>query len=74
MEGERIDFGALVELEISGEVEWFFLAPAGGGTEVQHEGATITVITPESPLGSQLLGSRAGGQVKVPPGRILSVI
>jgi transcription elongation GreA/GreB family factor len=57
---EPIDVGALVELQFSDTSEWFFLAPAGGGTEVTYQGITITVITHESPLGSQLLGCRIG--------------
>ena len=71
---EPIDFGALVEMEFTGAKEWFFLAPAGGGTEVQHKGKSITVVTPESPLGSQLLGSRAGIRLKTPPAKIARVL
>jgi hypothetical protein len=51
----------LVEIEFPGAREWF-LASSGGGTEVQHEEKTVTVITPESPMGSQLIGSRVGGR------------
>jgi len=71
---EPIDLGALVELEVSPANEWFFLAPSGGGTEVEHQGTTITVITPESPLGSLMLGSRAGRHIKAPPARIVRVL
>ena len=71
---DPIDLGALVEIEFPGAREWFFLAPSGGGTEVQHEGTPVTVITPESPLGSQLIGSRVGGRTTAPAARIIRVV
>lgn len=70
---DSIELGSLVEIEFPGAREWFFLAPAGGGTEVQHEGTAVTVITPESPLGSQLIGARVGDQTAVPAARIVRV-
>jgi transcription elongation GreA/GreB family factor len=70
---DPIDLGALVELDFSDAREWFLLAPAGGGAEVQHEGAKVTVITPESPLGSHLIGSRLGDKTSVPAARIIRV-
>lgn len=68
-----IDLGALIELDFSDAREWFLLAPTGGGTEVQHEGVTVTVITPDSPLGSQLIGSRLGDRTTVPSASIIRV-
>lgn len=70
---EPINQGALIELEFPGAKEWFFLAPAGGGTEVSHGGVTITVITPESPLGAQLMGAVTGDLTLSPPAKILQV-
>ena len=70
-DGSPIDLSALVRLEFADETAWFFLAPAGGGTEVQCEGVPVTVITPESPLGAQLLGRRSGE--KTSTARILAV-
>ncbi|MCX6970462.1 MAG: transcription elongation factor GreAB [Verrucomicrobia bacterium] len=68
---DPIDLGALVEVEFPGAREWFFLAPSGGGTEVRHEGTAVTVITPESPLGSQLIGSRVGDRTSAPAAKIV---
>ena len=68
---DPIDLGALVEIEFPNAKEWFFLAPGGGGTEVQEEGTPITVITPESALGSQIIGSRAGDRVAAPAASII---
>lgn len=70
---DPIDLGALIQLEFLGETAWFFLAPTGGGTEVALEGHSITVITPESPLGSQLMDLKAGEKTKSPQAMILSV-
>lgn len=70
---DPIDLGALVEIEFPGAREWFFLAHSGGGTQVQHEGTPVTVITPESPLGSQLVGSCVGDRTATPAARIVRV-
>ncbi|HUK81763.1 MAG TPA: GreA/GreB family elongation factor [Verrucomicrobiae bacterium] len=51
-----IDLAALVELESRGEHIWYFLGPKGGGIEVKE----VLVITPESPIGQQLIGKKTG--------------
>lgn len=58
--GDGIAVGALVELEMSGENNFYFLGPRAGGTEVLHDRKEIMVITPQSPLGEQLMGRSAG--------------
>ena len=66
--GEGIDIGALVEFEFAKETEFFLIAISGGGTEVVWNKQTIVVLTPESPLGSQLIGRFAGerlGEAKI---------
>lgn len=70
---EPIDLGALVELEFPDGREWFFLGPAGGGIEIAPDGRTVTVVTPEAPLGAQLLDRRAGERLDHPPAVIRSV-
>ena len=42
------------------ETEVTLLGPRAGGTEVLHDRKEILVITPQSPLGEQLLGKKAG--------------
>jgi len=69
-----IDLSALVEIEFPDERAWFFLAPAGGGIEVTCEGTPITVLTPESPLGTQLIGLRVGSLTTTPKARVLAVL
>lgn len=61
--GTPIDVGCLVELSRPRERSWYFLGPRAGGTEVEHRGHEITVVTPASPLGSRLLGRKAGDSV-----------
>lgn len=56
--GELIDLCALVELECGGEREFYFIGPKAGGMELRHEGREIFLITPQSPLGAQLLGRK----------------
>ena len=68
---EAIDLGALVELKFPKETEFFLLAPSGGGTEIVWEGKTIVVLTPESPLGLQLMGRHLAD--KVGPAKIQAI-
>jgi transcription elongation GreA/GreB family factor len=57
---EPVDLGALVELEQGGECNCYFIGPRAGGTEIVHDQREILVITPQSPLGAQLIGKRTG--------------
>ncbi len=76
---ERISLGALVELETGGEVSWYFIGPRAGGTEVVQDNREVLVITPQSPLGAQLLDQRQGERPQLSlagrkqPARIVSV-
>ena len=77
--GEAIGPGALVELEHGGEKLIYFLGPRAGGTEVIHDRKEILVITPQSPLGAQLMGKKQGDQPELvlgssrQPARIIRV-
>lgn len=57
---EPIKPGAVVELQSGPEKDVYFLGPRAGGTEVMFEQKEVLVITPESPLGSQLVGKKQG--------------
>ena len=61
-DGDAIAVGALVELEHGGENSLYFVGPRAGGTEILHDRKEILVITPQSPLGEQLLGKKSGDQ------------
>ncbi len=67
--GRPISEGALIETEMDGERLRFFLLNCGGGTEVSVNGADITVITAESPVGAALAGKRQGDTYSFGPGR-----
>jgi transcription elongation GreA/GreB family factor len=78
-DGEAIGIGALVELENGGEKLFYFLGPRAGGTEVLYDKKEILVITPQSPLGEQLLGKKSGDNPQLTlggarkPAKIISV-
>lgn len=55
-----ISLGAIVTVESRGRPAYYFIGPRAGGTEVEHDGRDVTVITPNSPLGRQLMGRRRG--------------
>jgi transcription elongation GreA/GreB family factor len=57
---EPIDLTALVELEAGGVRSHYFIGPKNGGLEIEHQRKEITVITPSSPLGQNLMGKKAG--------------
>jgi transcription elongation GreA/GreB family factor len=63
--GEPIDVGAFVELAFDGETTAYFIGPRAGGTEVLHDKREVLVITPQSPLGEQLLGRKQGDVLKL---------
>jgi transcription elongation GreA/GreB family factor len=58
--GEAIALGALVELQADGEKTFYFIGPRAGGTEVEQDKKEILVITPQSPLGAQLMDKKQG--------------
>jgi transcription elongation GreA/GreB family factor len=57
---EPVDLTALVELDLDGRQSAFFIGPRSGGLEMEFGGKEVTVITPQSPLGEQLIGKKAG--------------
>jgi transcription elongation GreA/GreB family factor len=62
---DAVALGAVVELEGgNGTSAWFFIGPRAGGLELETEGRHLLVLTPQSPLGRQLIGKRAGEVVQ----------
>ena len=55
-----IELTALVELDTDGTHSTYFIGPRNGGLEIQHRRKEIMVITPQSPLGQNLMGRQAG--------------
>lgn len=62
--GTPIDIGALLVLKSGKTEDVYLLGPKGGGVEVICDGTTVTVITPQSPLG-RLLVERVQGETIV---------
>ena len=65
---DPIGTGALVELDQDGERICYFIGTRAGGMEVKHEKLEVLVITPQSPLGEQLLGKKQGDRLQFFPG------
>jgi hypothetical protein len=64
-----IDYGALVQIEMRGGANWYFIGPKAGGLEVIHDKEEVTVITPQSPLGEQLMEKKQGDKFRFGAGR-----
>jgi transcription elongation GreA/GreB family factor len=58
--GEPIELTALVDLDADGTHSTYFIGPKNGGLEIKHRRKEIMVITPQSPLGQNLVGRKAG--------------
>ena len=61
----KIASTALIELEADGQTTYCLLMPKGGGQSVVYEGKTVQCITPQSPMGEALLGTKVGDQITV---------
>ena len=68
--GDVIDAGALVQVDLDGEIAYFLLVPACGGMEIEHEDCDITLLTPDSGLYRKLLGMSAGESLDRPALRV----
>ncbi len=58
--GDPIDVTALVELEADNTRATYFIGPKSGGLEIMHRRREIRDITPQSPLGQNLIGRKTG--------------
>lgn len=65
---EPINIGAVVELERKGERLVYFVGQSAGGTEIDCEGQAVLVITPQSPMGQQLIGRKRGERLQIKVG------
>ena len=64
--GEAIALGAVAEIEAGSGRTHYFVGPRAGGMELNVEGRRILVLTPQSPLGRQLIGKRVGDVIEAP--------
>ena len=65
---DQIALGAIVQLDaaIDAGHTWYFIGPRAGGLQLFLDGREILVVTPQSPLGRQLLGRRVGDSIQSP--------
>jgi hypothetical protein len=54
-----------VGLDDGERVNFYFIAPVGGGLTLEVDGALVRVLTPSSPLGRALLGHKLGSDIEV---------
>ena len=57
---DRVQAGALVEVDINGKSTWMILMPKGGGVKVNSAGKTVQIVTPPSSLGQAIIGLKVG--------------
>lgn len=60
--GDPIDLSAVVKLKTQDATALYFIGPKNGGLEVDYNGEEITVVTPHSPLGQNLIGKKSGAR------------
>ena len=69
----EIQAGALVEVEIAGEPDFFLLAPAAGGLMLPVDGQELTLLAPGAPLRAKLEGKQRGASLESPNMKVVSV-
>jgi transcription elongation GreA/GreB family factor len=57
---DTIDVSAMVTLDFDGTRSSYFIGPKSGGLEINYNGEEVVVITPQSPLGQNLMGRKLG--------------
>jgi transcription elongation GreA/GreB family factor len=64
--GQPAGLGTVVTLDYKGKLSRYFLGPRNGGLEVSLDDEIFTLVTPNSPLGRQLLGIQIGATALLP--------
>lgn len=58
--------GAMVIVSTDKEDFQYMILPAGGGMELGYQGLSFTVVTPDSPIGTSLIGKTVGERITLP--------
>jgi transcription elongation GreA/GreB family factor len=68
-----ITLNCLIEVRIDEEekTKWLFLLPVAGGLNLDFQNQVIQTITPESPVGKNLLGRKSGDNFSLNIGKTL---
>jgi len=67
--GDAVGLTALVEVDCNGSRSEYFIGPKNGGLEIEFEGREVTVISPQSPLGQNVMGKTTGQRWSTKLGR-----
>ncbi len=66
---DPIALGALVLVEGARDSAWHWMVPCAGGTELSWDQDQVLALTPQSPLGQQLMGRRVSDRFTLVLGR-----
>lgn len=66
---DAVVLGTILLIESQEGQQTVFLSPSGGGKKLQTHDLDVMVITPQSPLGEELLGRYEGDEFKWPSGQ-----
>jgi transcription elongation GreA/GreB family factor len=64
-DSDKLALGALVELHSGNKKIWVLLLQKGGGQSAVIDSKQVQIVTPESPLGLQLIGKEVGDEFKI---------
>lgn len=64
-EADACAVGALVTLDYGDKERRVLLSPAGGGLKLSDDRGEVSVVTPQSPLGRELLGKSVGDALEL---------
>jgi transcription elongation GreA/GreB family factor len=62
---DKIEIGALVQMQAGEEVRFYFILPGGAAREVEIGGRKIMIISPQAPLGKAMKGLESGDTVLI---------
>ena len=66
---DTIDISCFVRLQNpQNQVKSFFIGPTGGGMKLKWKQHDLVIITPETPVGKNLMGKTLGDEVALAPG------
>jgi len=68
-----IALGAVVDVAVGSKITRYFIGPRAGGMELRVGDRDVLVVTPQSPLGRQLIGKHVGDTV-MSPGRATAAV
>jgi transcription elongation GreA/GreB family factor len=62
---DGVSVTALVQLQWDDRDFFYFILPQSGGLKVSYQDCEVRLVTPQSPLGKELLGKKIGDSIEV---------